>query len=70
MNSGRKVSLYAAGRERDAVRWSAAALAIQVVACALLIPRFGAAGAALAMAAGELAVWWPLRSVATNSTKT
>jgi len=70
VNSGRKVTLYAAGRERDAVRWSAAALAIQVVACALLIPRFGAAGAALAMAAGEIAVWWPLRSMATNGTNT
>jgi O-antigen/teichoic acid export membrane protein len=66
VNSGRKVSLYAAGRERDAVRWSAAALAIQVVACALLIPRFGAAGAALAMAAGEIAVWWPIRALAAN----
>jgi O-antigen/teichoic acid export membrane protein len=70
VNSGRKVSLYAAGRERDAVRWSAAALAIQVVACALLIPRSGAAGAALAMAAGEMAVWWPLRTLARTGRKT
>jgi O-antigen/teichoic acid export membrane protein len=61
VNSGRKVRLYAAGRERDAVRWSAVALAIQVAACATLVPRFGAAGAAFAMAAGESAVWWPLR---------
>lgn len=70
VNSGRKVSLYAAGRERDAVRWSGVALAIQVVGCTVLIPPFGAAGAALALAAGEIAVWWPLRAVATNSTKT
>ena len=69
VNSGRKVGLYAGGRERDAVLWSAA-LAIQVVACAILIPRYGAAGAAFAMAAGGIAVWWPLRAVATNSTTT
>ena len=62
VNSGRKVGLYASGRERDAVLWSAVALAIQVVACAILIPRYGAAGAAFAMAAGEIAVWWPLRA--------
>ena len=44
VNSARKVSLYAAGRERDAVRWSALSLGVQVVACVSLIPRFGAAG--------------------------
>jgi O-antigen/teichoic acid export membrane protein len=64
VNSARKVGLYADGRERGAVMFSAIALAIQVVACAALIPRFGAPGAALAIAAGEAAVWWPLRSYA------
>src|SRR5262249_27351805 len=67
VNSGRKVGLYAAGRERDAVRWSAVSLAIQVAACAALIPRFGAAGAALGMAAGELAVCWPLKRQSVRS---
>jgi O-antigen/teichoic acid export membrane protein len=70
INSARKVSLYAVGQERLAVRWSAVALAIQVVAYVLLIPRYGSAGAALAMAVGEVAVWWPLRAVVTNSMKT
>jgi O-antigen/teichoic acid export membrane protein len=70
INSARKVSLYAVGQERLAVRWSAVALAIQVVACVLLIPRYGSAGAALAMAVGEVAVWWPLRAVVTHSMKT
>jgi O-antigen/teichoic acid export membrane protein len=70
VNSARKVSLYAGARERDAVRWSAVALLVQVVACAILIPRFGAAGAAAAMAAGEIAVWRRLQAVARNSKAT
>jgi len=60
-NNARKMHLYAAGRERVAVRWSAAALLLQAAACVLLIPRFGAAGAAAALAIGEAAVWMPLR---------
>jgi O-antigen/teichoic acid export membrane protein len=60
MNSSRKVYLYAAGGERVAVKWSAAALVIQLLACAALIPSFGAAGAAAALTAGEALVWWPL----------
>jgi O-antigen/teichoic acid export membrane protein len=60
MNSSRKVYLYAAGVERVAVQWSAAALVVQLLACAALIPSFGAAGAAAALTAGEALVWWPL----------
>lgn len=67
VNSGRKVCLYADARERVAVRFSAVTLAIQVAACAALIPRFGAAGAAAGMAAGEAVVWWPLRRYARAS---
>jgi O-antigen/teichoic acid export membrane protein len=60
-NSGRKVFLYAAGGEAIVVRWSAAAVALQIVSGALLIPAFGAVGAAIGVAIGEIAVWWPLR---------
>ena len=60
-NSARKVYLYAAGGETIAVRWSAAALAVQIAADAALIPAFGAAGAALAIAISEAAIWLPLR---------
>jgi O-antigen/teichoic acid export membrane protein len=63
MNSGRKVQLYASGREAVAVRWSAAALAVQTVAAALLIPVWGAAGAAIGLAFGEAVVWGPLNKV-------
>jgi O-antigen/teichoic acid export membrane protein len=63
VNSGRRVYLYAAGRENVVLRWSAAALAIQGLACALLIPRFGAAGAMAGLAIGEAAIWFPLRRV-------
>jgi O-antigen/teichoic acid export membrane protein len=62
-NSARKLSLYAAGREGAATRWSAVALAAQAIGCALLIPGFAATGAAAAVAAGEAVVWWPLRRV-------
>ncbi len=62
VNSSREVFLYATGRERIALRWGAVALGVQVVACVLLIPRFGASGAMMALAAGEAAVWLPLRA--------
>jgi O-antigen/teichoic acid export membrane protein len=61
VNSARKLCLYAAGRERLATFWSAVALAAQGLGCAVLIQTFGAAGAAVAVAAGEALVWWPLR---------
>ena len=64
VNSARKVGLYAAGEERVAVRVSAITLIVQAAACLTLIPRFGAAGAAAAVALGEAAVWWPLRRYA------
>lgn len=60
VNGGRKVFLYAAGREQVAVRWSGVALVIQAIGCVTLIPDFGAAGAAAALVIGEAAVWWPL----------
>ena len=60
VNSGRKVYLNASGCETAAVKWSAVALAIQAAACCALIPPFGAAGAAAALALGEALVWWPL----------
>jgi O-antigen/teichoic acid export membrane protein len=60
-NNARQLYLYAAGHERTATVWSAAALAAQAAGCALLIPAFGAAGAAMAIGIGEALVWWPLR---------
>jgi O-antigen/teichoic acid export membrane protein len=62
VNNARKVYLYAAGRERTGVRWTAVSLGVQGLGSLALIPSFGAAGAALAMALGEAAVWWPLRA--------
>jgi O-antigen/teichoic acid export membrane protein len=61
-NNGRKMHLYASGRERVAVRWSAIALGIQTLGCIILSPRFGAQGAVIALAIGEAFVWWPLRA--------
>jgi O-antigen/teichoic acid export membrane protein len=61
-NNGRKMHLYASGRERVAVRWSAIALGIQALGCVILSPRFGAQGAVIALAIGEAVVWWPLRA--------
>ena len=61
VNSGRKVFLYGTGGEASAVRWSAAALAVQTISCVLLIPPLGAVGAAAALAVGEAAVWLPLQ---------
>lgn len=60
LNASRRVYLYAEQREGTALRWAAAAFAVQVAACALLIPRWGAAGAAVGLLVGEAAVWWPL----------
>lgn len=60
-NSSCKVYLYASGRETTALRWSATALALQTAGCVVLIPIFGAAGAAAALAVGEATVWLPLR---------
>jgi O-antigen/teichoic acid export membrane protein len=60
VNGGRKVFLYAAGHEQTAVRWSGVALAIQTIGCIALIPGFGAAGAAAALAIGEAVVWRPV----------
>jgi O-antigen/teichoic acid export membrane protein len=62
MNSSREVFLFATGRERTALRWSAVALAVQAAGCLLLVPRLGASGAMIALAAGEIAVWIPLRN--------
>jgi O-antigen/teichoic acid export membrane protein len=60
INAGRKVSLYAHGRERVVLRWSTIGLAIQIAGCLLLAPRFGAAGVMCAVAIAEAAIWWPL----------
>jgi O-antigen/teichoic acid export membrane protein len=60
-NSGRHIALYAAGAEALVVRWSAAALIVQVVSAVVLIPVMGATGAAVAVAIGEASVWLPLR---------
>lgn len=61
VNSGRKVYLYAAGREQIALRWSVVTLAVQTTACFALVPHFGAAGAMCGLAFGEAIVWLPLR---------
>ena len=60
LNSGRKVYFFASGLESVALRWSAVALVLQAAACAVLIPSFGAAGAAAGLTLGEAAIWWPL----------
>jgi len=61
LNAGRRVYLYAAQREAIALRWATVAFVVQVAACAILIPRWGAFGAAAGLLLGECAVWWPLR---------
>lgn len=61
-NAGRKVALYAHGRERDVLRWSTVAWAIQTAGCLALAHRFGAAGVMFSMAAADAATWWPLRN--------
>jgi O-antigen/teichoic acid export membrane protein len=65
-NAARQVTLYAADGEALVVGWRAAGLAVQVVSAAVLIPMFGSTGAAVSVAAGEAAVWIPLRRVSTS----
>jgi O-antigen/teichoic acid export membrane protein len=60
-NNARKMHLYSSGQERVALRWSAVALVVQTAGCLIVVPGFGAAGAAAAMLAGEAVVWLPLR---------
>jgi len=60
-NSARKVALYAAGAETVAMRWSVVALIVQVAIAAAFIPFLGATGAAIAVAVGEGAIWFPLQ---------
>jgi O-antigen/teichoic acid export membrane protein len=63
-NAGRKIFLYAAGREAQVVRWSAVSLIVQAATAAVLIPMMGSTGAAISLAASEAVVWLPLaRSV-------
>jgi len=66
-NSATKIALYAAGAERVATAWSAASLATQSIAALLLIPRFGAVGASVAIAMGEAVIWAPLRRARTTA---
>jgi O-antigen/teichoic acid export membrane protein len=61
VNGGRKVYLNATGRDQIVLRWSATALAIQIAAAVVLMPRFGASGAMAAIGLGEIAIWMPLR---------
>jgi O-antigen/teichoic acid export membrane protein len=68
VNNARKVYLYASGRERAAVQWTAVSLGVQALGSLALIPSFGASGAASAMAIGEAAVWWPLRAAVRTRT--
>ena len=64
-NSAAKIALYAAGAERDAIVWSGTSLAIQALSGAAFIPRFGALGAAAAIALAETLIWLPLRRART-----
>jgi O-antigen/teichoic acid export membrane protein len=66
VNSGRRVALFAAGREAIAVRWSAVALVVQIVAGVILISSFGSAGAAMSVAVSEIVIWLPLRRAGPN----
>jgi O-antigen/teichoic acid export membrane protein len=61
-NAGRKIFLYAAGGETIVLRWSAAALAIQIAISTMLMPVMGATGAAISLAVAEAAISWPLRT--------
>jgi O-antigen/teichoic acid export membrane protein len=63
-NSARKIALYAVGEEAAALRWSTAALALQIAGCAALIPMVGAVGAAASLAIGEAVIWIPLWRIA------
>ncbi|MBZ5559108.1 MAG: oligosaccharide flippase family protein [Acidobacteriia bacterium] len=69
VNSGRKVALFAVGGEAIVLRWSAASLAVQMVAAALLIQPFGSVGAAISIAIAEAAVWYPLRAAEVSRLK-
>ena len=60
-NSSRKIFLYAAGAESVVLRWSAIAVALEVVTGAALIPPLGSVGAAISIALGEAAIVMPLR---------
>jgi O-antigen/teichoic acid export membrane protein len=60
-NGGRKIFLYAAGREAVVVRWSAVSLIVQAASAAVLIPVMGSTGAAISLALSESVVWLPLR---------
>jgi O-antigen/teichoic acid export membrane protein len=60
-NSGRKVFLYASGGEARVVRWSAIGLIVQACLGFVLIPALGSVAAAVSVALGEAAIWWPLR---------
>ncbi len=62
VNTSRKVYLNATGGERTVLAWSAVALALQAVTALLLVPHDGAAGAAIAVGVGEVAIWAPLRA--------
>lgn len=60
VNSGKKVALFAAGGEAIVLRWSAVALAVQIITGIGLIPAFGAAGAATSLAVAEAVIVLPL----------
>jgi PST family polysaccharide transporter len=64
-NSATRIALYATGAERAAVAWSAVSLATQTLVAVLLIPPFGASGAAAAIAVAEMVIWHPLRRART-----
>ena len=64
-NSAAKIALYAAGSETVATAWSAVSLVVQIALGAALMPRYGALGAAAAIAAGEAAIVLPLRRART-----
>ena len=63
-NSSCRVFLFASDRDGTVLAWSVIALVLQVAGCLALVPVAGAAGAAVALGAGEVLVWWPLRQAA------
>jgi len=69
VNAGRKVYLYAAGRELIVLRWSAVACVLQAAGCVALIPFLGATGAMVAYVAAEAAIWAPLRAASASATR-
>ena len=60
-NGGRKVRLYAIGREDVVLRMTAISAGLQLATSLPLITAFGAQGAAASLLIGEAAVWIPLR---------